>query len=77
MWKNQRNRILNLIMGSAVGVFIGCGLYSFWDYKMHPALYAMQSAPWYTNMLVYGVFAAAVLLLGSVLKLVIRKSMEK
>ena len=77
MWKNQLNRILNLIMGSAVGVFIGYGLYSFWDYKKRPALYAMQSAPWYTNVLVYGIFAAAVLLFGFGLKLVIRKSMEK
>ena len=49
MWKNRLNRILNIIMGSVVGVFIGYGLYSVWDYKTHPGLYAMQSAPWDTS----------------------------
>ena len=77
MWRNQLNRILNIIMGSAVGVFIGYGLYSFWEYKKYPELYAMRSAPWYINILVYGIFAATVLILGIVLKLAIRKSMGK
>ncbi len=77
MWRNQLNRILNIIMGSAVGVFIGYGLYAFWEYKKYPELYAMQSAPWYINILVYGIFAVAVLILGIVLKLAIRKSMGK
>ena len=53
------------------------GLYSFWEYKKYPELYAMRSAPWYINILVYGIFAATVLILGIVLKLAIRKSMGK
>lgn len=77
MWKNRLNRILNIIMGSVVGVFIGYGLYSVWDYKTHPGLYAMQSAPWYTGILTWGVFAAVVLLFGMILKLIIRKSGDK
>ena len=77
MWKNRLNRILNIIMGSVVGVFIGYGIYSVWDYKTHPGLYAMQSAPWYTSILVCGVFAAVVLLFGMILKLIIRKSGDK
>lgn len=56
-----------------MGVFVGHGLYIVWDYNTHPGLYAMQSAPWYTSILVYGVYAAVVLLLGIVLKLMIRK----
>ncbi len=73
MWKIKLNHILNIIIGSAVGVFVGHGLYIVWDYNTHPGLYAMQSAPWYTSILVYGVYAAVVLLLGIVLKLMIRK----
>lgn len=64
-------------MGSAIGVFIGYGAYTVWDYKMHPGLYAMQSAPWYTGIWAYGILAAAVLLLSIVLKLAIRKSIKK
>ena len=49
------NQITNITIGSFVGVFIGCGIYVFWDYKKHPDLYAMQSAPWYTSIFVYGI----------------------
>ncbi len=77
MWKNRLNHILNIIAGSVIGVFIGYGAYTVWDYKMHPGLYAMQSAPWYTGIFVYGCFAAAVLLLSIALKLMLRKSIKK
>lgn len=76
MWKNRLNQILNIIIGSVVGVFIGHGLYTVWDYKTHPGLYAMQSAPWYTSILVYGIVAAVVVLLSFVLKFLIRKSIK-
>ena len=49
------NQITNITIGSFVGVFIGCGIYVFWDYKKHPDLYAMQSAPWYTSIFIYGI----------------------
>ena len=77
MWKSKLHFILNIVMGSVVGVFIGYGLYSFWDYKTHSDLYAMQSAPWYTGILFYGIFTAVVLLLCFLLKLIIRKRMKK
>lgn len=38
------NHILNIIIGSFVGIFIGHGIYVIWDYKTYPGLYAMQSA---------------------------------
>ena len=75
--QNKLNSILSIIMGSVVGVFIGYSVYSVWDYKTHPGLYAMQSAPWYTTLLIYGGFAAAVLILCVILKCVLRKRAEK
>jgi len=65
------NRILNIIIESFIGVFIGHGIYVFWDYKTHPGLYAMQSAPWYTSILVYGLFTIVVLIVGIIIKLII------
>ena len=47
------NHILNIIIGAFVGVFIGHGIYVYWDFKTHPDLYAVRSAPWYTSILVY------------------------
>ncbi|MCI9020109.1 MAG: hypothetical protein HFH32_05030 [Eubacterium sp.] len=66
------NHILNIIIESFIGVFIGHGIYAFWDYKTHPDLYAMQSAPWYTSILVYGLFTIVVLIAGIIIKLIIR-----
>lgn len=74
MRKKRLNQILNTLMGSVSGVFLGYCLYSFWHYRTYPGLYVMQSAPWYTGCLLYGAVAAAVLLLSLVLKLIFRKT---
>lgn len=71
------NRLLNTIMGAFVGVFIGHGLYVYWDFKAHPDLYAMQSAPWYTSILLYGAVTAAILLAALVVKLIIRQKAKR
>ena len=71
------NSILNIIIGSCIGVFIGHGIYVYWDYKTHPDLYAMQSAPWYTSILVYGLFTIVVLIAGIIIKLIIRRRLKQ
>ena len=71
------NSIINIIIGSSVGVFIGHGIYVLWDYKAHPDLYAMQSAPWYTSILVYGLFTIVVLTMGIMVKLIIRHRLKR
>ena len=71
------NSVLNIIIGSSIGVFIGHGIYVCWDYKAHPDLYAMQSAPWYTSILVYGLFTIAVLIAGIMIKLIIRHRLKQ
>ena len=74
---NRLNNILNIIVGSFVGVFIGHGIYVLWDFKTHPGLYAMQSAPWYTSILVYGAFTLVVLLICFAIKAIIRNKQKK
>ena len=71
------NTILNTIIGAFVGVFIGHGFYTVWNYKTHPELYAMQSAPWYTSILVYGVFTIVVLVICFVIKAIIKHKQKK
>lgn len=67
------NNFLNIIIGAFVGVFIGHGVYVFWDYKTHPEIYVSYSAPWYTSILVYGIFTVVVVLIAFVIKWFIRK----
>ena len=69
--------ILNIVMGSFIGVFLGRGIFVFWDYKTHPGLYAMQSAPWYTSVLVNGVFTATLLAAAAVIKFIVQKKLKQ
>lgn len=71
------NNTLNIIIGSFVGVFIGRVIYTLWDFKTHPELYAIQSAPWYTSILVNGVFTLVVLLVCVVIKAIIKHKAKK
>ena len=71
MWK-KLYYILHIAIGSCIGVFVGNGIYVFWDYRTRPGLYAMRSAPWYASILTYGMFTIAFLTAAVILKLVAR-----
>ena len=66
------NQYLNNVMGALVGIFLGRGLYVAWNYFTRPGLYAMQSAPWYTSLLVHGVITLILLIVCLVIKAVIK-----
>ena len=70
------NNLLNVIIGVAVGVFFGHVGSVCWEYQKYPDLYAMQSAPWYTSIIVYGVFMIVVLMIACILKFVVRRKMK-
>ncbi len=69
----QLNNTLNIIMGSTIGVTIGHSLYQYINYKKFPDLYAIQSAPWYTSILIYGSVTIIVLLISIIIKIIIKQ----
>lgn len=71
------NHALNIIIGAFVGLLIGYAIYVVWDYNAHPQLYAAQSAPWYTGILLYGICALGVAVVCLVIKAVIRYKVQK
>ena len=71
------DQILNILMGAVGGVFLGHSLWRCWDWHRRPGLYAMQSAPWYTSILVYGAFAAGVVIIALLLKWILGKASQK
>ena len=71
------NTVLNTVISAFAGVFIGHGVYVFWNYKTRPELYAMQSAPWYTSIFVDGAFTVAVLLICFLIKAIIKHKQKK
>lgn len=70
------NNILNIIIGSCIGVFIGHSIYVCWDYRTHPGLYAMWSAPWYTSIFVYAICTVVVVTVAVMIKLIIRRKIK-
>lgn len=69
--KKKIYRILNILMGSFTGVFIGSGLYRYWHFQKYPKFYAMQSAPWYTGLLIQGAFTLMLLAICLIIKTVL------
>ena len=70
------NQILNIVIGATLGVFAGDALFLYWDWRTHPELYAMNSAPWYTGLMVYGFVAAAAILISLIVKAIIRPKLK-
>ena len=68
---NRINRIMNTIICCSIGIFIGHGLTVFTDYRMYHDLYAMQSAPWYSSIITYGIFTAAIVVIALMIKAVV------
>ena len=70
------NCFFNIVIGASIGVFIGSGIYRFWHFKTYPNLYAMQSAPWYTELLLHGAMVAVVVVVCIILKRIIWKKLR-
>ena len=70
------NCFFNIVIGSVIGVFIGFGIYKFWHFKTYPNLYAMQSAPWYTELLLDGVLVTVFVIVCITLKLIILRKLN-
>ena len=52
------HRILRIAFWCVLGGFIGTTIYTCYDYFTRPGLYALTSAPWYTSIVLHGVFTA-------------------
>lgn len=71
--KKPIDQVLNEIIGIFGGFFVGHCIYVVWNRIMHPDIYAAQSAPWYTSILLWGAVTAVVLLTILIIKWLIRK----
>lgn len=70
------NHILNTLMCVSIGVFIGnCG-YVVYDFKARPGLYEMQSASWYTSILMYGAATLVIVISCIVIKVILNYKLK-
>ena len=75
--KKKINQMLNIIMGSFIGMFIGSGLYKYWHFRKYPYLYVIQSAPWYTGILINGLLVLVLLAVCMIVKVILMEKMER
>ncbi len=70
---NKLYRMLKSMVCSFAGAFIGYSLYQYYHYKKNPGLYELQSAPWYTDILVFGASASVFIAVILIIMWLIRK----
>ena len=64
-------------MWAFIGASLWRGGYVAWNFKTHPELYVVQSAPWYTGILLDGAFTLVALLICIVIKALIKHKVIK
>lgn len=69
------NYISNIIIFFLVGANIVGGIYQYMCYKNNPRLYTMQSAPWYTGILIDASITAIFILGVLIIKMIIRRKL--
>ena len=62
------NGVLNILIISLIGAFAGHAIYACLDYRIHPQVYAMQPAPWYTGILYYGIYTIVPLIIAIIMR---------
>ena len=70
------DKILNAVIGSFIGVFISHSIYRYFHYINHPEIYEIQSAPWYTSILIYGLADALIVFVAIIIKFLVKKKMR-
>ncbi len=60
-----------------IGVFIAESISTYWDYKTHPEIYEVTSAPWYTSIILFGIITLAIILMALIIKMIIMKKVRK
>lgn len=66
-------RIAWCIIGAFIGVLIGSAIWRYWDFKQHPEIYMLNSAPWYTSLLLQGIITLVIIAVCLIVIVVMNK----
>ncbi len=72
----QLYRVLKTLLWCVIGVFLGASIYRCWDFHTRPNLYALISAPWYTDILLSGACTAVLVVILLILMYFIRRNSD-
>ena len=62
-YMKRLNQILDILIGCFIGAFLGSGVSRFLDFKSHPDLYAIQSAPWCVSIISQGIIITIIVII--------------
>ena len=54
---------MRAVIIASIVIFAGSCIYQYTDYKQHPEIYTLNSAPWYTGLLIQGAFTLFITLI--------------
>lgn len=72
----QLYRVLKILLWCVIGVFLGTSIYRCWDFHARPSLYALTSAPWYTDIPLSGACTAVLVVILLILMYCIRRNSD-
>ena len=67
---------INIFIGSAVGVFLGKSIYTYYHFKNNKWIYQMNSAPWYTSIIVGACYLVIVIIIGVFIKYMLKRGVK-
>lgn len=76
MLRKIRN-IIKMFIVVDIATLVGKSLFVWWDYKNHPGLYAMRSAPWYLEIIAYAIVTVFVVVVALAVYLCLGHIMKK
>lgn len=74
--KKKINQALNIIIAVLIILFIASGLFRYQHFQKYPDLYVIQSAPWYTGILINGFLTLALLTVCLILKALLMEQIK-
>lgn len=69
--------LIKIFISVDIVTLIGRSLFIWWDYKNNPGFYAMQSAPWYVEIIAYAVVTFGVAAIAFIVYLYLGHIMKK
>ena len=67
---------MRVVIIASIVVFIGSCIYQYTDYKQHPEIYMLNSAPWYTGLLIQGVFTLLIIIVCAIALLIMGRKKQ-